>query len=127
MGEYKAMHIDVVLHHRLQDVKRILQRRGRQGLEEFLAAIDVGNATGIANGDVAVFDGGFFGCVHCSQRFFVCSAVLLDLPRVSIKDLEDGKRPPFGWQQVDHLPRWQHRHCGVKADIVFAAKSLGIG
>ena len=127
MGEDEAMDVDVVLHHRLQGVERVVERRVGQRGEELLALLDIGHAAGVANRHADVLDGRFLGGVHLAQRLLRGAAELLNLLRVAIEHLQDRQRLPLGGQQLGHLQRRQHGHRRVEADVVLAAERLGIG
>ena len=101
MSEHKAMHVDFILHRRLQGIEGVVERRIGQRSEELLGFLDIGDAAGVANRDVAVFDRRFFGGVHFAERLLRRAAERLNLRRVAIEDFQDRQRLTLGRQQVE--------------------------
>jgi hypothetical protein len=126
IGKDEPMDVDVVLHHRLECVERLEQRRVGQRGEELLGLLDVGHAAGVADGQADVLDRRLFGRILLAQRLLIRSAELLDLPRVAIEHFQDRQRPALAGEHVSHVPRRQHGHRRVEADVILAAEGLGI-
>jgi hypothetical protein len=127
MREDEAMDVDVVLHHGLKGVEGVVEPGIGQRGEELFGFFEIGDAAGVANGELAIFDGGFLGGVHFAEGFFRGSAEGLDLGRVAIEYFEGRQGLSLGGKLVGHAEGREHGHRGVEAGVVFAAEGFGVG
>ena len=64
---------------------------------------------------------------HGVEHLAFSAAMFLDAIGVSIEHFEDGERLHLLGKFLRHMKGRRQRHHGMEADIIFAAKSAGIG
>ena len=120
------MDFGVIVHGKKQIVEGVVRRAFGDGRENLFRFVHVFAPNGLTENfaigsaiEMAGFDG--------VQNFAFAPAMLLDAIGVSVEDFEDGERLAFFRQFLRHMESRGQRHHRVEPDVIFAAKSAGVG
>jgi hypothetical protein len=127
VGKNDAMDFSVVLNRVEEIVKSVAWTSLCDHSEEAfrfihglaMNGVPNGFSTGAAFSELSGFDS--------VKHFVFASAFLLDAIGVAIEDFENRQGLHGSGQFTSHVERWRKGHHRVKADVIFAAKSAGVG